>query len=90
MELTLAKDILLTGSQLRKGQKALRLVIPLFKKYRFRILCGFIALLGVDLLQLLIPREIKSAVDSLQFANATSASLLRHSAIITGFAIGIA
>ena len=86
----MSKDILLNGSQLRKVHKALRLVIPLFKKYRVRILAGFLALLGVDLLQLLIPRVIKSAVDSLQFATATSASLLRHSVIIVGFALGIA
>jgi ATP-binding cassette subfamily B protein len=65
-------------------------LIPLFRKYRTRILFGFLALLGVDLLQLLIPRVIKSAVDSLQYAGATSGSLFRHGALIVTFASGIA
>lgn len=86
----MAKDILLSISQLRKGHAALRLVIPLFKRYRGRIIGGFLALLAVDLLQLLIPREIKNAIDSLQFGTATAAGLLHHSAVIVGFALGIA
>lgn len=84
------KDILLNGKQLGRVRKALRLVVPLFKKYRIRILAGFLALLGVDLLQLLIPRVIKSAIDSLQYASATPASLFRHGAVIVGFAVGVA
>jgi ATP-binding cassette subfamily B protein len=51
---------------------------------------GFLALLGVDLLQLLIPRVLKSAIDSLQFGAATSAGLGRHGALIVGLALGIA
>jgi ATP-binding cassette subfamily B protein len=86
----LSKNILLNIGQMRRGHKALRLVIPLFKKYRLRILAGFMGLLGVDLLQLLIPRVIKSAVDSLQFATATPTSLLRHGILIVGLALGIA
>jgi ATP-binding cassette subfamily B protein len=51
---------------------------------------GFMALLGVDLLQLLIPRVIKSAIDTLQFATATSTSLFHHGLLVIGFALGIA
>jgi ATP-binding cassette subfamily B protein len=51
---------------------------------------GFLALLGVDLLQLLIPRVLKSAIDSLQFGAATSAGLGRQGALIVGLALGIA
>jgi len=75
---------------MRKAHSALRLLVPLFRKYRARILVGFLALLGVDLLQLLIPRVIKSAVDSLQYGGATSGSLFRQGILIVGFATGIA
>jgi len=82
--------LLLNSAQLRKAREAFRVLTPLFRKYRTRILLGFLGLLGVDLLQLLIPRVIKSAVDSLQYAEATGAGLFRHGALIVAFAAGIA
>ena len=50
-----------------KGQlQPLReLLLPLFSRYGIRLLLGFASLAGVDLLQLLIPRFLKTAVDSL-------------------------
>ncbi|MCK4837267.1 MAG: ABC transporter ATP-binding protein [Desulfobulbaceae bacterium] len=84
------KNILLTGNRLPRIRNALQLVIPLFIKYRLRILVGFMALLTVDLLQLMIPRVIKSAIDSLQFATASPASLLQHGMLVVGFALAIA
>ncbi len=77
-------------TRLRKAREALLIVVPIFRKYRLRILGGFISLLGVDLLQLLIPRVIRSAVDSLQSAAASGDSLLRHSFLIVSLALGIA
>jgi len=47
-------------------------------------------LLGVDLLQLLIPRVIKRAVDDLQTGLASSSSLLKQGGLILLFALGIA
>ncbi len=47
-------------------------------------------LLVVDLLQLLIPRVIKHAVDDLQTGLANSASLLRQGGLIVVLALGIA
>lgn len=69
--------------------QALQLVKPFFKKYAFRILTGFVALLCVDFLQLVIPRFIKGAVDQLHAATATSHSLLAAAGYILVFAIGI-
>ena len=81
---------LFSRSRFRKAREALLLIVPLFQKHRWRILGGFLALLAVDLLQLLIPRVIKSAVDSLQFATATRHSLFLHGALIVLFALSIA
>ena len=77
-------------TRLKKAREALRIVVPIFRKYRFRILGGFASLLGVDLLQLLIPRVIRSAVDSLQNAIASGESLLRHGFLIVSLALGVA
>jgi len=49
---------------------------------------GFIALIGVDFLQLVIPRLLKKAVDSLAAGNATGQSLLGISAFIIVAAMG--
>lgn len=51
---------------------------------------GFLALVAVDFLQLVIPRVIKEAVDSIQFGTATSNSLLAAGAIIVVLALLIA
>ncbi len=42
-----------------------KLLFPIFHKFRFRLLAGFAALICVDILQLTIPRFIKSAIDGL-------------------------
>ena len=55
---------------------------------RWRLAAGFAALIGVDLLQLIIPLVIKSAVDDLIGAAYTENTLLRHGLLIV--AIGAA
>ena len=55
--------------------RLLALLRPDFVKYRFRLLLGFLALLGVDFLQLTIPLYMKQAVDILQDDTATSQAL---------------
>ncbi len=49
---------------------------------RWYLAAGFAALIGVDLLQLVIPLIIKSAVDELTMAAFTQKSLLRHGLLI--------
>ena len=52
-----------------------RTIKPYFLHYRGRLIVGLAALLLVDLLQLLIPRVIKTAVDDLTYQTATAGSL---------------
>ncbi len=54
----------------------LRLITPVFRRYRRRLLIGLLALLGVDFLQLTIPRYLKKGVDALADGSADSHSLL--------------
>ena len=49
---------------------------------RWHLAAGFAALIGVDLLQLIIPLIIKSAVDELTMAAFTQNRLLRHGLLI--------
>lgn len=61
---------------------SLGLIIPYFRRYAGRILLGFLALMAVDLFQLLVPRIIKNAVDGLERGVATSASLLQQAGLV--------
>jgi ATP-binding cassette subfamily B protein len=61
-----------------------------FIRHRYRLVGGIGLLLVVDLLQLLIPRVIKLAVDDLQSGLANSASLLRQAGLILAYALAIA
>ena len=54
----------------------LGLIAPVYRRYQTRLLIGFFALLGVDFLQLTIPRYLKKGVDSLADGLATGHSLL--------------
>lgn len=69
---------------------AVGLILPYFRRFAWKVAVGFIALVAVDFLQLVIPRVIKSAVDSLQFGSATSESLLTAGACIVLLALLIA
>ncbi|WP_228855756.1 ABC transporter ATP-binding protein [Desulfomarina profundi] len=62
---------------------------PTYRKHRLRLLAGFIALLAVDFLQLLIPRIIRRAVDSLQATEISSHELLTPAALIVSIAAGV-
>jgi ATP-binding cassette subfamily B protein len=57
-------------------KSVLKIISPLFRKYRIRLLIGFFALVCVDVIQLIIPKFISQGVDSLAQKSATSASLL--------------
>lgn len=70
--------------------QAVSLLKPLFKKYKFRLCCGFAALLGVDVFQLWTPRFIKKAVDSINQGTSSQNILLRYAGYILLLALGIA
>jgi len=62
----------------------LAIIFPLFRRYAKRLLIGFVALICVDIIQLLIPKFIKYGVDSLAEQTATPVSLFHLGLIIVG------
>jgi len=68
----------------------LRLVLPIFREHWLRLGSGFLALMVVDILQLLIPRFVKSAVDALSAGTATSSQLLKLSGAVCLVAMMVA
>jgi ATP-binding cassette subfamily B protein len=78
------------GQGMGNSWQAIRLVFPFFRQYKLRLAIGFLSLLAVNGLQLVIPRIIKHAVDSLQSAEVSQASLLRYGIMIFGLAVCIA
>ncbi len=59
------------------GRKIISTLLwPIFYKHRIRLFCGLIALLGVDFLQLCIPRILKNGVDTLSAGTAQQNDLL--------------
>ena len=65
------------------------LLLPTFRQHRLRLAAGFSALILVDLLQLTIPRFIKSGVDGLSKMTITPGGLLRLAAIILSIAAAV-
>lgn len=63
-----------------------KLLLPAYYQYRLRLFAGFSALLGVDFLQLTIPRIIKHGVDKLADQTADTGDLLFLGLIILGIA----
>jgi len=67
---------ILSPSGRRRFSQVSGLIRPSFSRYRNRLLLGFAALIGVDFLQLIIPRLLKIAVDGLAAGRATERTLL--------------
>lgn len=67
------------------------LVMPVFRRYRLRLLFGFASLIIVDFMQLMIPRVLKVGVDTLAAGETTSGSLIQLSFIILsiGLVVGV-
>jgi ATP-binding cassette subfamily B protein len=65
------------------------LITPYFKAHGWTIVVGMAALILVDLLQLMIPRVVKWAVDDLTLLRADVHTLLRHAAAIAVMALFI-
>lgn len=68
----------------------LTLVTPIFRQHRLRLFVGFLALIGVDLLQLLIPRIVKHGVDGLAQNGIDEAGLVKLAGLIILFGIAVA
>lgn len=68
-------------------RRSLGLILPYFHRHALRVSGGFLTLVAVDFLQLLIPRVIKAAVDSLQAGTATPSRLALYAGIITIIAL---
>ncbi|MFH1135319.1 MAG: ABC transporter ATP-binding protein [Pseudomonadota bacterium] len=66
-----------------------RTLLPYFYRYRGRLAVGLGSLLLVDLLQLLIPRVIKTAVDDLTYQTADAGSLALAGGTIVAIALVI-
>jgi ATP-binding cassette subfamily B multidrug efflux pump len=58
------------------------LLLPTYRRHRWRLVAGFTALLFVDLLQLTIPRIIKHGVDGLEAMTISTGGLLRLGGLI--------
>ncbi len=60
---------------------------PIYRQHRSRLLYGFLALLGVDFLQLIIPRILKIGVDDLASGQADQHRLITLGLLIFGVAV---
>jgi ATP-binding cassette subfamily B multidrug efflux pump len=58
------------------------LLLPIFRQHRLRLVIGFTALVGVDFLQLTIPRIIKRGVDGIESQLISANGLLKLGLII--------
>ena len=72
------------------SRQALALLVPVFKQFRLRLFLGFSALLGVDFLQLIVPKILKKGIDSLADQSANLHSLLLLAALVLGIAACVA
>jgi ATP-binding cassette, subfamily B, multidrug efflux pump len=84
-----------TGPSTDQGQEAplaslLALISTIFRTHWLRLAWGFLALVAVDVLQLIIPRFVKTAVDALSAATATSSLLIELSLSVCMVALVVA
>ncbi|MCL2458935.1 MAG: ABC transporter transmembrane domain-containing protein [Desulfobulbus sp.] len=78
------------GGQAVSHASLLGLMAPIFRSHWPQLAIGFLALVAVDFLQLIIPRFVKSAVDSLAAQTATQARLLELSMYVLVVAAAVA
>jgi ATP-binding cassette subfamily B multidrug efflux pump len=74
---------------LRLQRSVISLIAPYFVENRFRILIGLLSLIIVDVLQLIIPRIIKLAVDDLTDLRISTWQLLFYALAMIGLALFI-
>ena len=68
----------------------LRYIKDLLLKYKYRYMLGVLFLLGVDLLQLVLPKVLGDVTDVLESGSLTKPRLLEYALIIIAISIGIA
>ncbi len=68
-------------------RQLLGVLLPIFRRHRLRLLFGFLALLGVDFLQLIIPRILKTGVDELATGQADQEKLISLGILIFSVAV---
>lgn len=73
-----------------EGLKAFRTLIPYIKRYKGRLMLGLLALLVVDLAQLIIPQLIRRAINGMAQRGFVISYLLKFGILIVLIAIGIA
>ncbi len=76
--------------EVESSWRSVSLVAPIFRRHFLRLSVGFLALIVVDLLQLITPRIVKWAVDSIQQGSATAGRLARYGLYIVVIALAIA
>ena len=69
--------------------KVFRILLPYLRENRWSLIGGLIALLLVDILQLIIPQVIKDAVDTLLQKEVTSSILIRYGSQVLGISLSI-
>jgi len=69
--------------------RPLALLGPFFRQHRYQLATGFAALLGVDALQLCVPRLLKRGVDLLAVGRGSARDLLLVSLAILAIGIGV-
>lgn len=67
-----------------KAMKSFSLLKPFVRENRFRIIAGLVSVVLVDILQLIIPRFVKYAIDDLSALNADVSGLLYYAGAIFG------
>jgi ATP-binding cassette subfamily B protein len=70
-----------------KNKEAILFLLKYFKKHRFFLTCGILVLIGVDILQLFIPRVIQTVLDTLSKNSVTSIFILKSVLLILGSAL---
>jgi len=75
---------------MKKKLKTFELIIPFFKRNWLRILTGLLLLIVVDFLQLIVPKIMQRAIDSLGMAEFNQADLLKYGLAILALALAIA
>lgn len=68
----------------------LPLLCPVFRRHWVRLAAGFLALVSVDLLQLLVPRFVQKAVDGLAAGTITRNGLLQLAIVVMLLALVVA
>ena len=80
----------MTSGELNRQRRLMKpksLLIPYFKENRYKIALGLISLIIVDLLQLIIPRIVKRAVDDLTTMQTSVSQMIGYASMVVAIAV---